>query len=455
MQLPLTFQQQWLWDLLQRRRDWTCAVTYAFRLKGGLKFDVLQSSLREVIRRHGALHTRIRTVEGIPTQETGDWRASQLTMTPVAGSSAMEIREHAEQIFAEFTERQPDPHIGPLFNARLLELDACEHWLLVGLHRLTADCFSADQIFHELWMFYRALAYGLPPPFPADPAQYGDYAIWQQQTRQEWARRHGSYWAEHLDGALALNWPAHTSISGIERGRIGRMSGWFGRALSEDLGNLARKARALSATIMLAVYVSVLWRWCRQHDFVVPFNIAGRQSEHKYVVGYFSHIVYLRIRLTGTETFSDLLARVSNEFFRSLAHQDFGRSASEKPELLSGTFFQWITWQTEAAAEAIGPAAAPDLIAERLSLGNFGEGLSALPSGMVDVDMTFFDTPEGIYAAGLYRADLFTAGTMNRFVSDLRSAAELFIRTPDAPISTACCKTWPSGFNDLDFQTLR
>jgi hypothetical protein len=303
-------------------------------------------------------------------------------------------------------------------------------------------------------MIYRKLAYGLPSPFPIDPPQYGDYTIWQQQTRHEWARRHGSYWTEHLDGALAINWPADTPISGIERGRIGRMSGWFRRTLSEDLGNLARKARALSATIMLTVYVTVLWRWCRQRDFVVPFNVAGRQSEHKYVVGYFSHIVYLRIRLTGNETFSDLLPQVSNEFFKSLAHQDFGRSASEESEILSGTFFQWITWQAEVA-ETIGPAAAPDLIVERLSLGNFGEGLSALPSGMVDVDMTFFDTPKGIYAAGLYRADLFTTDTMDRFVSDLRSAAELFIRRPGAPISLACRETWPSDRNEPDLETLR
>lgn len=51
---------------------------------------------------------------------------------------------------------------------------------------------------------------------------------------------------------------------------------------------------------------------------------------------------------------------------------------------------------------------------------------------MVDVELTCFDTPLGIYACGAYRADLFTVKTMERFMEDLRSTAEEFVRSPTA-----------------------
>jgi non-ribosomal peptide synthetase component F len=180
--------------------------------------------------------------------------------------------------------------------------------------------------------------------------------------------------------------------------------------------------------VMLSVYVAVLWRWCGQRDFILPFNIAGRQSDHKSVVGYFSHIVYLRIELTGQETFSQVLSLVSNEFFRALAHQDFGRRAAEQPDLLSGVFCQWVTWHAGEAPN--GPAVPLELEVERLPLNEFGQGLSILPPGVVDVDLTFFDTAQGIYAQGVYRADRFTPGTMDRLMSDLRSATEYFVANP-------------------------
>ena len=430
MQLPLTFQQQWLWGLLQRFNDWNCAVAYAFRLQGELSVPTLQKSLQEVVRRHGSLRTRIVTVDGAPKQETEDPRAGHFDVTPVEGRSAPEVEEGALRIFAEFADQKADPKVGPLLGVRLLKLSDREHWLLLGLHRLTADCFSSDQIFRELWSAYRAFLQNQPPPFQAEPAQYGEYAIWQHSTAREWAKKHDAYWRERLVGARSLEWPPDPSVDATARAGNARMSALFGEDLSNGLRDLARRSRALLGTVMLAVYVATLWQWCRQKDFVIPFNIAGRQAEHRHVVGYFSHVLYLRMQLTGEETFSELLGRVSNEFFRALTHQDFGRIALQVPQLLTGTYFQWVTWHAEEAnAELPKPDAGLNLAVERIPLGNFGEDISALPPGTIDVDLTFFDTPTGIYAAGWYRADRFSGAAMDRFLADLRSTADHFIRT--------------------------
>jgi len=189
---------------------------------------------------------------------------------------------------------------------------------------------------------------------------------------------------------------------------------------------------------MLAAYVAVLWRWCRQNDFVVPFFVAGRQSEYRRTVGNFSHPIYMRLALSGDETFEALLEQTSNEFYRALTHQDFGRMAARHPGLLSGTLFQWITWHPD---DDVGPpimteSGAGVLAAERIAVRDFGGGLTAVPAGEVAVEVTFFDTAQGIYAAGVYRADRFKQESMTRFLDDVRCATEEFVRHPGAPLAT-------------------
>jgi non-ribosomal peptide synthetase component F len=188
---------------------------------------------------------------------------------------------------------------------------------------------------------------------------------------------------------------------------------------------------------MHTIYVAVLSRWCDQRDFVVPFNVAGRQSEHKNVIGYFSHTLCLRPQLTGNESFQELLSLVSNEFFRAMTHQDFGLTATKQPELLEGTFFQWITWQQEGSAAGPDAASESGLKSEHFSFRDFGEGLTAIPPGVVDVEVTFFDTTDGIYALGVYRADRFTSDAMERFMEDLRSASVEFTRDPQVRVMAA------------------
>jgi hypothetical protein len=187
---------------------------------------------------------------------------------------------------------------------------------------------------------------------------------------------------------------------------------------------------------MLAIYIAVLWRWCRQRDFVLPFNVAGRQSEHKSAIGYFSYVLYLRMEMTGSETFRELLSRIGNEFFANLSHQDFGRMAIRHPELLSGTLCQWVTWHPDDASGVPASATLDPLKppVERVSVRDFGEGLTVVPPGMTAVEVTFFDTMEGLCAFGSYRADRFTANTMERFMADLRSAAEIFVHNPDVQV---------------------
>jgi Condensation domain len=430
--LPLTYQQQWLWRLMQGRTRWQCMVPVAFCLDGALDWASLRASLAQVTERHEALRSRIAIVDGTPVQEIDEPGVYSLEVVTVSGASPAEITANAQKTFDEFADREIDLALEQPMSVKLIRLGDRRHWLMICLHRLAVDCFSAEQVFRELWCIYRELSQKRSSPFADAPAQYGEYAVWQQKTDGEWRSRHEPYWKQRLVGAEAIRWPVDQRAPRAAKGVAGRMSAWFEETLSAEIREFARRARTLSATVMLVAYIAVLWRRCRQRDFIVPFNIAGRQSEHRYVVGYFSHILYLRLQLKGDETVRDLLDLVGNEFFRALAHQDFGRMAMQQPQFLVGAFCQWVTWHPEEDPEPVGTTEPRPLTIKRLSIRDFGEGLSALPPGMVDVDLTFFDTPQGIYASGVYRADRFSSDTMAEFMSEVQSAARLLVHNPQA-----------------------
>jgi hypothetical protein len=442
--LPLAYQQEWLWALLQQSAAWNCTLASGWRLKGTLNISALRQSIAEVVHSHGVLRTRVVAGGGGAFQEILEPSAHGLECVRVNGSTAAEIEKGAAKLFEELAGHQFDVAAEPPLTFELLELAENEHWLLLAIHRLLVDCFSVDRIFSEIWLTYRATILGEPAGATCSQ-QYGSYALMQRQTNDKWADKHAAHWKEKLNGAIQLHWPLASCALGAPEGALGRMKCMFGAELSTAVRDLARRAHSLPGTVILAIYVAVLWRWCRQRDFVVPFSVAGRQAEQRSVIGFFSHILYLRIKVNGAETFAQLLGHVSNEFYQALSHQDFGIVPTQRPELLGGTFVQWITWHPEAEPEPAGP----ELIVDRLAVRDFEEDLTAIPPGMVDVEVSFFDAQDGIHALGCYRADRFTASTMDRFMEDLRATTEQVVRDPhkrmtELPFSTNVNVEWGS-----------
>ena len=168
----------------------------------------------------------------------------------------------------------------------------------------------------------------------------------------------------------------------------------------------------------------------------MPFVIAGRAASHEGVVGCFSQLVYLRIRLEGVETFNELLKRVSNEYYKAAAfRQDSGRVALERPELLRGTLCQWLAWHPAdmARSQADGQGARLGLEVEKMHCQNLEE-LTNVPPDWVDIELNFFDAEGDISVLAIYSSGRFVDGASARLMGELRSLAEYVVRDSSASI---------------------
>ncbi|EGH34655.1 amino acid adenylation, partial [Pseudomonas syringae pv. japonica str. M301072] len=69
---------------------------------------------------------------------------------------------------------------GPLVRGRLVRMADDDHVLLVTMHHIVSDGWSADVLTRELGLLYAAFSAGAEDPLPALPVQYADYAVWQR-----------------------------------------------------------------------------------------------------------------------------------------------------------------------------------------------------------------------------------------------------------------------------------
>src|SRR5262249_17657344 len=147
---PLSFSQQRLWflDKFEPGNPFYNICSALF-LKGSLNKEVLELSIKEIIRRHRTLRTVFTVVDGSPVQaetDSGDFELITIDLEKIAIDAR---EEEAKQLSIEEARRPFDLSRGPLFRAALLKLDEQEHFLLLSVHHVIFDGWSLGVFFKE------------------------------------------------------------------------------------------------------------------------------------------------------------------------------------------------------------------------------------------------------------------------------------------------------------------
>jgi hypothetical protein len=440
MWAPLTFQQEVYWDFFcSNDPTWNHFISFALRLRGMLDVDVLSKAMSALTARHESLRTRICPVAGTLMQEIDEPDKDKLQVLNLSADGGTDIDEPTRRYVERLFRKRVDPGVDPTFEAHLLILPYDEYVLAVGVHHVLSDAMSISLFFRELWVLYGDFLRGRPSSLPEVPMQYSDYASWQHRTRARWLQEHGGYWKARLAGTSRLRLPIDNGSRNIRPFSASPLHIKFGETLSSALHDLARSEKTSLALVLLAVYSAVSSFWCKQRDFVIPFNVTGRcKAEHVNVMGLFFHSLPLRVELNGTETFIELLQRISREFFTAHQHTDSGTLMREVPHLYEGTILQYLSLQPE---EVSGISSPPEGENGNLSLiiEPFHVEQNVLPETFhlqSDIRLGYQDTAQGIHVYVVYRADLFTENTMQAFFADLSLFSDFVTKDPHAIIKS-------------------
>jgi len=432
--LPLSFAQQRLWFLDQLEPGSVAFnLPLAVRMRGRLDVATLARALSEVVRRHEVLRTTFAEIDSVVVQVIGEPRDWPLPVEDL--SRFMPERREAEvraYLAAEST-RPFNLQEGPVLRTHLLRLGAEEHVLLVSMHHIATDGWSLSVLVREVATLYDSFSQGEQSPLVELPIQYADYAAWQREWLQGDAlERQMTYWRARLeDIPLALNLPADRPRPGRvgHRGDVEVIE--LGPELTLKLKELGRRENATLYMTLLAGWQALLARYTGEDNIVIGSPVAGRvRPELEGLIGLFVNLLVLRVRVTGRESFTQLLARVREECLGAYAHQDvpFEKLVEELDpvrDMSRHPLFQvmFILQNTPR---------------EELKLSEMTLSMEEVESRAVQCDMvlSIFETPRGLTAALTYSTDLFERNTITRMLAHYETLLGNAVAAPDRPLST-------------------
>ncbi len=290
-------------------------MTLAYTVDGPLDADRLQAAFASLAGRHESLRTTFEwSEEGEPIQRVHP--GAELKVDRAQLSSEEEWHSFAAGFVQPF-----DLTRLPLLRIGLASVSPERHLLVLDTHHLIADGASLALLLQELTALYG------DRPLPLKRAEYRDYVRFQRERMESEAmRRMRAYWLEDaLAGPLPeLRLPLDFSrpASKMRQGRLFRFT--LSAANTEKLHQLAKRRQASLHTVLFSLYSLLMHRYTGQEELIVGSLVNGRaQREYRDVVGLFMNFLPIRIRMTGEDTFADLLEETGSRTLQAYDNGEF------------------------------------------------------------------------------------------------------------------------------------
>jgi amino acid adenylation domain-containing protein len=432
--IPLSFAQQRLWFLDQLEGGSSHYNEFgALRIEGQVDISVLQKSLTEMIKRHEILRTIFPLVNGSPVQTIMPSPSNvKLPMIDLQALSAQEQSKEVQRLAFEESQHAFDLAKGPLIRFTLLRLGAESHVFFLNLHHIICDNWSGNIFNREMLALYQAYSTGAPYPLPALPLQYADFAHWQHQwLKEEALEKQLQYWQLKLaDAPALLKLPTDKPRPAVQTFKGQHQHFQLSPELTQSLKRQAQKTGTTLFMMLLAAFVTLLYRYSGQEDVVIGTPVANRhRRELEEMIGLFINTLVLRIDLSAHPTVQALLARVRQMTLEAYAHQElpFERLVETlQPERnLSHTpLFQVM----------FGLHNAPVTNQE-------WSGLTFRPlevenhTAKFDMTLLMKETDSGLTGIWEYNTDLFEAATIKRMIGHFKTLIESMLSHPEKPIA--------------------
>jgi len=432
---PLTYTQKADWHFvevgeLRRMRQ----VASVIRISGPVRADALAAALARVVHRHTALRARVKRSEEMLMQEIDEVGALHLELHNFSASDTSTLEaDVARLIHTTILPTVDEIETAPCA-ARLARCTPEEHVLIVAMDHMFSDAYSMNVLLQELFTAYRHSVAGETVSLPEISTQFGDFAWQQHGLREDWEQKHLPYWNERLTGVSRLKFPR---LSGELQSSD---AGWTDvpvRIYRATKLALLEWSRQMQTTLVMSVFtafVASVMHWCKCSDAVVQFQTDGRADRRlTNTIGYFASVLHLRIKLSDTDTFVDLLRIATQEYCRAYLHADASYLSAQnpRPELTRSTMFNWVPEGNEAGS--------PNLDVDTLGLHSqvYAFKNPALEHFGFDRDpvLQLFDGRDEVSGAVFFPLRFCSVPDMERFARHFMMVLERMIARPNHQVN--------------------
>ncbi len=321
--LSFTQQRLWLVDQLEQGSS-QYNIPAVLRLSGDLNIVALTDALTTIIMRHESLRSVIFSRDGEPLQIVNDAREFELSVIDLSALNAVEKDKKIPVLVENEASQAFDLSRDLMLRGRLLVLSEDEHMLLLTMHHIASDAWSAGIFIRELSILYKSYVQGRGNPLTPLPVQYADYSHWQRNWLQgDILDKKVNYWREQLAGLPLL----HSFPLDYARPALQSVTGdnLYRKLDHLTLKKLATLCEQEGATLFMGLHAAfsvLLARYSGETDIVMGSPIANReQDEVSQLIGFFANTLVLRSDVSGSPSFIDLLNQSKAMTLDAYAHQ--------------------------------------------------------------------------------------------------------------------------------------
>lgn len=440
---PLSRNQQSLWFLHQLMPESPAYhVAFTARVCSEINLPALKRALQVLINRHSVLRTTFTLQADEPVQEVHSHH--ELHFEGVDASTWSEA-ELTEQVIAAYN-RPFDLEHGPIFRATLFTRSATDHVLLLTIHHIAFDGWSAWIFLDELRTVYTAETNGRSAALPALVQEYSDYVDWQaKMLAGVEGERLWAYWQQQLGGDLpALNLPTDRPRPPLQTDRGASHNFVLHERLTTQIKELAKERGTTLYTVLLAAFNVLLYRYTDQKDILVGSPVSGRsRPEFAGLVGDFINMVVLRAYFSDNPSFTTFLGQMRETVLGALAHQDFPfpllveRIIPNRDSSRSPIFQVTFDLQRMQRSEDLAGLFLPERRGGQVNLG--GLVLESFPmpqqEGQFDLSLQMAEVKDSLLGNFKYNTDLFDAATIARLEQHFQVLLEGIVAAPEQRLS--------------------
>jgi amino acid adenylation domain-containing protein len=429
--IPLSYSQERLYFIDKLEGSIQYHIPVVLKLKGELNIAALSASLKTILDRHEALRTVFYEDNGQvyqTVQEHAGW-----DIVPVDGTMYKENETELDEKIQELASQVFDLSSHPLLRVHLIRLHEKEHVLIMTIHHISSDGWSAAILTKELVELYTSSLSGRTPMLPDLDVQYADYALWQRDyLNDNILQEKLNYWAGKLKGVATLELPLDFPRPLIHstRGAVSMLE--IGSEITESLKALSNQNGTTLFMTMLTAFKVLLHRYSGQTDICIGTPVANRgQHEIEGLIGFFVNTIALRSDLSGNPSFTGLLQKEKDSILEGYRYQDapfekvVDAVVGERDAARNPLFQVMFVLQNRMAAD-IDKNALSDLSFSVLS--------PKMETSKFDLTFTLIEVQSGLGLVAEYNTDLFTVATIEAMCRHYRQLLVSALQNPATPI---------------------
>jgi hypothetical protein len=356
--LPVTYlEEEWVRAVDIRASDHNLPL--AINIEGPFDHGALLDTLRALTARHETLRMAFTSdQEGIrravwPMVEPSIYTAD------LASAAEGERDRRLDSMILEEARRPTDLTRPPLWRGFVVRMSPVHHVLVTIWHHAAFDGWSTRVAFRDLTSLYASVLRRERPRLPEPEIQVADYAGWERQLRLPDAAV--AYWRSVLPGETAALPMEHEGKRGAQV-IAGRKYPSIPAGQVSQLEEIARTRGVTLTSALRSVVLAALRPYLPELLVIGCVHGNRERPEFQPIIGLLSDHLPVRVDLSGSPSFLDLMTRVHDAVRTARRYQaPSGSIANAVPSLSFGEqMFEISINNMRHAAPLVELVTAPD-----------------------------------------------------------------------------------------------